>query len=434
MYDLIVIGAGWAGFTACMKAKSLGLKAAIVERSLIGGTCLNKGCIPTKTLIQSAKLLTQIKKSASFGITLQAPAVISFMQVQERKDKIVSQLRSGMELMLKGVDIIQGEARVMGPDCVKVSDKDLKTRWILVATGSVPSEIKALPFDGNTILSSDHILSATALPKTLLIVGGGIIGCEFAGLFAALGSGVTLVELTPQLIPGMDADIARKLESSLKKKGITVRTSCDVTALDRAGFEKTLVCVGRRPAASGLGLAEAGVTLNKNSSCVVNDSLATNVPSIYAAGDCTGSFMLAHYAAYQGRRAVSAMSAGGVVGQDEHGTLVPSCIFTDPEIACVGLTEDQANQKNSAVKAYRFDFMGSGMARIMDETNGYVKIVSEEASGKILGASIIGPKATELISTLTVAIQAGMTVDQLANTILPHPTLSESITEALHKD
>jgi dihydrolipoamide dehydrogenase len=411
MYDLTVIGAGWAGFNACMKARSLGLKSAIVERSFIGGTCLNKGCIPTKTLIQSAKLLTQIKKSAAFGIKLPSPAEVSFAQVQ---------------------DVIQGDARILGPDCVKINDKELKTKWILVATGSVPSEIKALPFDGSKILSSDHILSVTAVPKSLLIVGGGVIGCEFAGLFAALGSGVTLVELTPQLIPGMDADIARKLESSLKKKGITVRTSCDVTTLDRSGYEKTLVCVGRRPAAGGLGLVEAGVTLNKNSSCIVNDCLATNVPSIYAAGDCTGSFMLAHYAAYQGRRAVSAMSAGGA-GENGHDPLVPSCIFTDPEIAFVGLTEDQAKQKNMAIKAYRFDFMGSGMARIMDETDGYVKILSDEASCKILGASIIGPKATELISTLTVAIQAGMTVDQLANTILPHPTLSESITEALHK-
>jgi dihydrolipoamide dehydrogenase len=230
----------------------------------------------------------------------------------------------------------------------------------------------------------------------------------------------------------MDPGAARKLETVFKKKGIIVKTSCDVKTLDTKTFSKTLVCVGRKPALDGLGLDKMGLTLNKAKGLSVDDSLSTNIPSIYAAGDCTAGLMLAHFAGYQGRRAVEAMTGRSSPDADSAGQLVPSCIFTDPEIACVGLSEDQAKQKGLLVTVSRFDFMASGMARIMDETDGYVSIVSEQGSGKLLGASIIGPKATELISTMTVAIRSGMTAAQLKNTILPHPTLSESIAEALH--
>jgi dihydrolipoamide dehydrogenase len=432
MYDIVVIGGGWAGFSACMEAKSRGLKTALIERNLIGGTCLNNGCIPTKSLLQSAKTFSQVQKAATFGVSAQNPQII-FSQAQERKNKLIAQLRSGMEFMLKGIDVIFGNAMIAGSDCVRVDTKELKTKRILIATGSRPTEIKDLPFDGQTILSSDHILALSIIPVSLLIVGGGVIGCEFASLYQALGTKVTVVELLPQLLPGMDADIAKKLEISFKKKGITIQTSCDVNTMDRKSFEKVLVCVGRRPAADNIGLAQAGVILNKNGSCVVNDSGATNIPSIYAAGDCTGGIMLAHYAAYQGRRFVQSVAGQPLTNSIRKQPLVPSCIFTSPEIASVGLTEEQAKQKNITIKIYKFDFLGSGMARILDETEGYVKIIADEKLGAIIGASLIGPKATELISTLTVAIQAGMTVDQLSNTILPHPTLSEAITEALHK-
>ncbi|MFA5099306.1 MAG: dihydrolipoyl dehydrogenase [Candidatus Omnitrophota bacterium] len=432
MYDLIVIGAGWAGYNACMKAKARGLKTALIERSEIGGTCLNRGCIPTKSLIRSAKVFSLAKKSSQFGVFIQNSPQIIFAQAQERKNKTVAQLRSGMEFSLKGIDIISGNARITGPDCVSVSGTDYRTKWILVATGSIPAEIKDLPFDGQTILSSDHLLALPEVPQSLLVVGGGVIGCEFAGLYTALGTKVTLVELLPQLLCGMDADIAQKMEVSFKKKGVRVQTGCDIKTVDLNAFDKVLVCVGRKPAASGLGLEEAGVTFNTNGSCAINDYLATNIPSIYAAGDCTGQFMLAHYAAYQGRKAVDSMLTDISAMRSQPEALVPGCIFTDPEIASVGLTEARAKQQNIEIKIYKADFLGSAMARILDETAGYVKIIADTASGRIAGASIIGPKATELISALTVAIQAGMTVDQLRDTILPHPTLSEMITEALH--
>jgi dihydrolipoamide dehydrogenase len=431
MYDLIVVGGGWAGFTACVQAKARGLKAALIERAEIGGTCLNRGCIPTKSLIQSAKVYTQSKKTSLSGVRIQTQPQIVFAEAQARKDKLVSQLRGGMEFMLKGVDVIQGAARIAGPDCVKAAGREYRTKWILAATGSIPTEIKDLPFDGKTILSSDHMLALSDIPQSLLVVGGGAIGCEFAGLYAALGAHVTVVELMPQLLPGMDADIAQKIEMSFKKKGIRVQTGCDVKTLDRSAFEKVLVCVGRRPSAGGWGLEELGVAFTGNGACGIDENLATNVPSIYAAGDCTGKFMFAHFAAHQGRRAVAGMGTDITAMRGHPDDLVPGCIFTDPEIGTVGLTETQAKQQNIGIKIYKADFLGSGMARIIDETDGYVKILADTSTGGIVGASIIGPKATELIGTLTVAISAGMTVDQLRDTILPHPTLSEMITAAL---
>jgi len=433
MYDLIVIGAGWAGFTASVKAKARGWKTALIERAAIGGTCLNHGCIPTKALIQSAKIFSQANKSLLFGVHFPIPPSLIFAQAQARKNKLVAQLRSGMEFSLKGVDVIPGEARISAPDCVTVAGTEYRTKWILVAAGSVPAEIPDLPFDGKTILSSDHLLALSEIPQTLLVVGGGVIGCEFAALYTALGTKVTIVETMPQLLYGMDADLAQKLETSLKKKGVLVRTGCDVKTIDRSVFQTVLVSVGRRPAAAGLGLEELGVAFDGNGSCGIDANLATSVPSIFAAGDCTGKFMFAHYAAHQGRRAVDCMGTGRTAMRGRPDELVPACIFTDPEIASVGLTETAAKKLNIGIKIYTSDFLGSGMARIMDETDGYVKIIANAASGEIEGASIIGPKATELISTLTVAIQAGMTVDQLRDIILPHPTLSEMITESLHK-
>lgn len=430
MYDLIVIGAGWAGISACMEAGARGLTCALIDKGPLGGTCLNTGCIPTKVLIQSAELYSQAKRAAGFGIEIPS-AQLDFRKVQERKQKLVATLGSGIGSMIKGTQVIQSSAEVIAPDCVRTDSTEHRARWILVATGSRPAQMKDMPFDGNLVLSSDDILNLSEPPRSLLIVGGGVIGCEFAGLFSSLGTRVTIVELTAQLLPGMDRDIAAKLTACFKKKKIDIRTSCDARTVDRAAFEKTLVCVGRRPCTQGFGLEETGVALRNDGACTVDDMMRTNIPSIFAAGDCTGGIMLAHFAAFQGRRAVKAMTGITAPVPGGFGAVVPGCVFTDPQIASVGLTEDRAAQLNVKVRTYRFDFMASGMARILNETDGYVKIIVQEATGKVVGAGIVGPKATELISTLTVAVQAGMTVEQLRDTILPHPTLSEAITEAL---
>jgi len=428
MYDLAIIGAGWAGFNASLKAKELGLKAALIDKSEIGGTCLNLGCIPTKALIQSAKIFSLAKKSAVFGINTGVPA-FDLIKIQERKDKIIQHLRSGMRGQLFGIDFISGEARVTSPNEINVSGKLIQARSILIASGSEPYELAQFKFDAKKILSSNEMLSLKEIPERLLIIGGGVIGCEFACLFASLGSKVTVVEKMPQLLPGEDIEVARKLETQFKKKGVKVNTNTDAAGFNSDDFDIVLVCVGRAPRAQGLGLEELGVKLERGR-ILVDDYLRTNINNIYAAGDCASKIMLAHFAGYQGRLAV-----GNLASPDNLQALavshIPSCIFTDPEVASCGLNTDEAESAGIAIDIHKFDFLGSGMARILDETDGFLKIISEKKAGVVMGASIIGPKATELIGVLTLAIANSLTIKNLRETIFAHPTLSESITEAV---
>jgi dihydrolipoamide dehydrogenase len=435
MYDLTIIGAGWAGFNAAMTAKKLGFKTALVERSSIGGTCLNQGCIPTKTLIQSAKVLNLVKKSRTFGIDCGLTPSVSLPEIQKRKDALVSGLGRGMEFMVKGVDYINSEAEIISSDTVKTAGGQIKTKYILIATGSKPVELATLRFNRTKVISSDEMISLTEIPRALLIVGGGVIGCEFAGLFSTLGSRVTLVELTGQLLPGEDRDVSRKLESVFRKKNVSVMVNTDVSSLDMNVYDVILVCVGRRPSFAGVCPESLGL-LEEKGRIVVDDYGRTSIPTIYAAGDCTGKLMLAHFAAYQGRLAVENMAALAQPAQPAplkkiSFECVPNCIFTEPEIASVGLTEEQAKAGSIPVSVKKFDFLASGMARILDEAEGFVKIIADSRTQQVLGASIIGPKATELISVVSLAINSGQTTQALKEMIFPHPTLSESISEAL---
>jgi dihydrolipoamide dehydrogenase len=425
-YDLAVIGAGWAGFNACLRAKELGLKAALIDKGLIGGTCLNRGCIPTKALIQSAKVYSLVKKAKAFGVEVQPPQ-IKFLEIQARKDKIIQQLRSGMQSMLGGVDFLNAEAQFLSSDELKVGEQIIKSKSIIIATGSRPIELKNIKFDAKKIISSEQILDLKELPKSLLIVGGGVIGCEFASLFSILGVGVAIAEIMPQLLPQEDAEVARKIETIFKKKGIKVNSSSDAASLNIADYELVLLCVGRAPDAEGLGLEKAGVII-ENGRIVVDEYLRTNIPNIYAAGDCTGKVMLAHFAAYQGEIAAENIARGNHLRADNDN--VPNCIFTDPEIASLGLSEKEALDKGFDIKVNKFDFLASGMARISDETEGFIKIVSDKKSENILGASIIGPRATELVALLVLAKSSGVKLSQIRATIFAHPTISESIREA----
>lgn len=427
-YDLTVIGAGWAGFNAALKAKKFGLKVALIEKSQLGGTCLNQGCIPTKALIQSAKTFALAQKASTFGITTDNPQ-INFLKIQERKDGIIQQLRQGMELALKGIDLFNAQARLLGADAIEVGDKQIKSKFIVLATGSKPFELNKLKFDGKKILSSDQILNLREIPKNLLIVGGGVIGCEFASLFSILGSNVSLVEKMPQILPGEDIEVAKKLTSIFKKKGIKVHTATDAASLDLSGYDLILVCIGRTPKSEGLDIEKAGVKLDNNR-IVVDDYLKTSRENIYAAGDCTGKIMLAHFAAYQGAIAAENICRPDSPKSANHPN-IPNCIFTDPEISSIGLSQEKTTQMNLDFQVYKFDFLGSGMARILNETEGFIKIICDKKTDAILGASIIGPRATELISLLAVAIQGQLKLSQIRQTILPHPTLSESLTEAL---
>ncbi len=427
-YDLIIIGAGWAGFNAAIKAKKSGLKVALIEEGPLGGTCLNRGCIPTKALIQSAKIYSLAKKSKNFGID-SPESKINFIEIQQRKEKIIQQLRQNIEFMLKGVDIVHAAAKISSPNSVKANEKELTTKYILIASGSKPFQLKDIQFDGKKIISSDEILGLKEVPKSLLIIGGGVIGCEFASLFFNIGTSVTVVEKMPQLLPGVEKDVARKLEVSFKKKGIKVNTNFDASGLDFNNYELVLLCVGRAAKTENLGLEEIGVALDKNK-IKVDDFLTTNIPNIYAVGDCTGKIMLAHYAAYQGITAAENIINQGNFKRCDN-NIVPSCIFTDPEVSSVGLDEENAAGKGFQIKINKFDFLSSGMARILDETEGFIKIISDVKSDKVLGASIIGPRATELIGILTLAVSNSLTISQLHDTIFAHPTLSECIHEAL---
>jgi len=425
-YDLIVIGAGWAGYNCALKAKELGLKVAIVENKEIGGTCLNRGCIPTKTLIQSAKVYSLLKKSKNFGIE-SGEFKVNISEIVARKNKIVQALRQGINFMLKGIDIISGQARIAASNKVLVDGKEFEAKNIIIATGSEPFRLPGFEFDGKKIISSDEILDIQAIPDSLLIIGAGVIGCEFASLFANLGSSVTMVENMPQILSGQDKEIVRKLEAIFKKKGIKVNTNTNALNLDLTKFDLILVCVGRVAKTDNLGLKEIGLEFEKGK-IKVDEYLKTNLPNIYAIGDCTGKIMLAHYASYQGKIAAENIAAGKNFKKADS-EFVPNCIFTDPEIASIGLNEDEARAKGLNFKVAKFDFMASGMARIMDETEGFIKLVFDFSSGKILGASIIGPKATELIAVLTLAVTTGLSVSQVKETIFAHPTLSEAIRE-----
>ena len=334
-----------------------------------------------------------------------------------------------MESQLSGIDFLNQEARIVDKNTIKIEDKQLQTKFILIATGSSAIELANFKFNGKDILSSDDILNLKQVPGSLLIIGGGVIGCEFASLFSALGSQVTVVELMAQLLPGENKEVARKIETCFKKKGIIVHTNTDAGTIDLKKYELVLVSVGRKPEISGLEKLNLKTEKGK---IVVDEFLRTNIAGIYAAGDCTGKSMLAHFAAYQGRiAAYNIAHPDNPKKADNH--VIPNCIFTDPEIASVGLSEETAQNKDIEVKINKFDFLGSPMARILNETEGFIKIVSDGKTGEILGASIIGPKATELIGILTVVISSHLSVAQLKDVILPHPTVSEGIIEALRQ-
>ncbi len=427
MYDLAIIGAGWAGFNAALRAKELGLAVCLIDSNQIGGTCLNYGCIPTKTLIACAKVFSLSKRSSNFGIELDNLRV-NLSAIQEKKDKVIRQLAQGMQSRLSGIDFIKSPAQIISTREVKVDGRVINTKFILIATGSRPIQLPELKFDGKKIISSDEALVLSEIPQSLLVIGGGVIGCEFASLFSVLGAEVTIAEKMPLLLPAEDREVSRKIEVIFKKKGIKVVAGADVSILKLENYSKVLVCVGRAPNTKGLGLEDLGIQL-KNNWIVVDDYLQSSLDNIYAAGDCTGKVMLAHYAAYQGVMAVQNMFSGN--RQKADNSVIPACIFTEPQIASVGLNEDAAVGAGLKIKVHKFDFRASAMAQIIDETEGFVKIISNQETGQIIGASIVGPQATELISVLAVAISGQLTISEVGAMIFAHPTFSESLREAL---
>ncbi|MCX5699081.1 MAG: dihydrolipoyl dehydrogenase [Candidatus Omnitrophica bacterium] len=445
IYDLVIIGAGWAGFNAALRAKELGLKVCLIDSHQIGGTCLNYGCIPTKTLIACAKIFSLVKRSSNFGIELDNLR-INLAAIQEKKDKVIRQLSVGMQSKLSGIDFINSLARIISAKEVKVVGRVINAKFILIATGSYPIGLPELKFDSSTsltinpeqgrridrkkIISSDEALVLLEIPQSLLVIGAGVIGCEFASLFSILGAQVTIAEKMPLLLPAEDRDVSRKIEVIFKKREIKVVTGADISTFDIENYSKILVCVGRAPNTNGLGLEDLRVKL-KNNRIVVDDYLKSSLDNIYAAGDCTGQLMLAHYAAYQGVMAVQNMFSSDRKKADN--SVVPACIFTEPQIASVGVKENDTLVCAKRIKVHKFDFRASAMALIIDEAEGFVKIISNQETGQIIGASIIGPLATELIATLALAISCHLTVSEVGAMIFAHPTFSESLRETLNK-
>lgn len=445
---IAILGAGPGGYVAAIKAAQLGADVTVSEESEVGGTCLNRGCIPTKTLIASAELLHKIKTAKSFGLEFNGTIIPDIQKIVERKNKVVSTQVKGIRGLFKswGVNIIEGRGVIVDSGKIRVTLKDGKTREveadrIIIATGSKPARIPAFPFDGKRIISSDHAINPKSVPRRLLIIGAGVIGCEFAFIYNEFGAEVTIVETMSRAVSTEDEEISETLERELKKNKIKLMTDTSVEKVDlneksvtvtlsdgkSVEVEQVLVSIGRAVNTTDIGLEAIGVETGQSGEIIVDSRMQTNVEGVYAIGDVIGGTMLAHLASREGIVAVeNAMGGNSEVNYD----VVPAAIFTRPEIGSVGIREKQAVEKGLKYKVGRFQFRGLGKAHAMGEITGLIKIIADEETDKILGAHIIGAHASDMIHEVAVAMEKGLTTKDIANTIHAHPTLSEGIMEA----
>ena len=427
-YDLIIIGSGPGGYVAALYASRHKLNVCVVEKAEIGGTCLNRGCIPTKTLLQSASILSKIKESKKYGVDVTGYAV-NFPVISARKDVIVTRLRSGIETLFRAnkIDLVRGEARLVGEDAIRVSGEEIKAKYIIIATGSRPMPLTGATFDEVKICSSDGILNLKEVPKSITIVGGGVIGCEFASLFDVLGSQVVIIELLDRILPTQSKEISRKMETILKKRGVSIHTSTKLGPDSDPGSEKVLIAVGRKPNTENIGLESLGIKTEKGR-ISVDEYLKTSINNVYAIGDCVSGPLLAHKASYDG-----ILACDNILGKPRKVDYsnVPNCIWTNPEIASVGLTEEEAKAKYPDIKIAKFPYLASGKAYIMDKTEGCVKIIGDP-EGNILGVEVFGEEACDLISEAVLAKTCGVNIKDWAHVIHGHPTLPEIFQEAAH--
>lgn len=426
-YDLLIIGSGPGGYVAGLYASRHKLKTCVVEKDLVGGACLNRGCIPTKTLLYSASILSKIKESKQYGIEVDG-FKIDFPAIAARKDTVVTRLRTGIETLFKGnkIDLIRGTARLTGSNTVTVNDEDVTASSIIIATGSKPVSIPGITIDETRICSSDGILNIKEIPKNIVIVGGGVIGCEFAGLFNALGSKVTITELLDRILPTQSKEVSRKMEAILKKRGVVINTSTKLESVPEEA-DKVLISVGRKPNIEGLSLEECGIKI-ENGRIAVDETLKTSLKNIYAIGDCVAGPQLAHKASYDAMAAVDNI-LGKRMAVDY--SAVPNCIWTDPEIASVGLTEEEAKEKHPDAKIAKFPYLASGKAYLMGKPEGFIKLIGN-AKGDILGVEIFGEGACDLIGEAVLAKSSGINIKEWCHVVHGHPTLSEIFQEASH--
>jgi dihydrolipoamide dehydrogenase len=459
-YDVVVVGAGTGGYVAAIRAAQLGLKVAVVEKQkALGGTCLLWGCIPTKALLEHAHALKIVQHAKDWGISIgEAAVAINMPQVQERKDRIVNGLTKGVEFLFKKnkIDWIKGTARLTGQGRVEVFEGDAQTllarKEIIVATGSAPRSVPGIEIDRTRIITSDEAIHLKEVPASIVILGSGAVGVEFASIFRRFGSEVTIVELLPRLVPVEDEAVSAELEKSFRKQGIGMHTGAKVTsaAVNGAGVDVVvqladgtaksiradllLVATGRGPVTTGLEAESVGLQLEKGY-IKVDDHYRTAVPGISAVGDVItlatpGHPQLAHVSSAEG-----IIVAERIAGQDvrplnyDH---VPGCTYCDPEIGSVGLTEREAKERGFEVRVGAFPFGVLGRAKMSGETEGFVKIVADKASDEVLGFHMIGSRSTELVAEATLALRLQATVEDLIRTIHAHPTMAEAVGEAAH--
>ena len=459
-YDVVVIGSGTGGYVAAIRAAQLGLKTAVVERApVLGGTCLNWGCIPTKALLEHAHALKIAQDWKEWGLTIGEAAIgIDMAQVHARKDKIVKGLTGGIELLFKKnkIDWIKGSGRLAGKTTVEVTEGQKQTltarKEIIVATGSTPRSVPGIEVDRKRIITSDEAINMKEIPKSIVILGSGAVGVEFASIFSRFGSEVTVIELLPRIVPVEDEAVSAELEKSFRKQGIKVLTGTKVTSAKpgasgveleaqspdgkstKLTAEYLLVATGRGPVTSGLGAEEAGLQLDRGY-VRVDKEFKTAVPGISAIGDVItfekpGHPQLAHLSSAEG--IVLAERIAGAEYRPINYDEVPGCTYCDPEIGSVGLTEKQAKERGYDVKTGVFKFGILARARIAGETEGFVKIVFDTKYDEVLGVHMIGPRATELVAEATLALRLECTVEELVRTIHAHPTMSEAVGEAAH--
>lgn len=443
-YDVLVIGGGPGGYIAAIRAAQNGKTVALAENTLLGGTCLNVGCIPTKALLAATDMLRNVRHAADFGVNINGEITFDWTQMQERKTQTVGKLRQGIAGLLKAyqVTVLEGTASFTAPKKVQVGETEIEAESIIIATGSKAAVPGFLP-KSERVVTSTELLALEQLPKSLAILGGGVIGCEFAGLMAELGVDVTIVEMLPSLLPTLDKEIGRVLTTSFKKAGIKVLTGTAMSDIVDTGTaitakvgenaieaELLLVAIGRSPDTEKLNLAAAGIETDQRGWINVDDFGKSNVSGIYAIGDVTGKCQLAHAASAMG--IIASDNLCGLQTAPFDAAIVPGCVFTHPEIGTIGMTLEQATEKGLETHVGKFPFMAIGKALTSGETDGFCKIVADAKTDKILGVHIIGAHAADLISEASVAIANGVTAAQLGNTIHPHPTIGEIMMETAH--
>ena len=452
--DVLIIGGGPGGYVAAIRAAQLGLSTVCVERdSTLGGTCVNVGCIPSKAMLESSHHYEFARERASTHGVMLAEVGLDLGVMQKRKTSVVAQNTRGIEFLFKknGITWAKGSATLEAGNVVEVRGAPpenkittYKPKSVIVATGSVPIALPFLPFDEDRVLSNIGALALAEVPKRLLVIGGGVIGVELGSVWRRLGAKVTIVELLPSILAGYDAELAREAEKTFRKQGLDIRTSTKVTGARRDGdrmlvdvekdgaketleADRVLVSVGRKPLLSGINAEALGLTLGARGEIAVDDQMRTNLPGVFAIGDVVGGMLLAHKAEDEGIIAVEV-----IAGQRSHMhyDAMPAIVYTTPEVASVGLTEEQVKASGRAYKVGTFPYTANARARTAGDATGFVKLIADAVSDRLLGAHIIGPTASELLAELTLTLEFGGSSEDIALTVHPHPTLSESTREA----